>query len=111
MKYLISIVGPTGVGKTSLSLFLAKKFDTEILSSDSRQMYRYMDIGTAKPNKKVLDAFPHHFINCMDPDEEYSAGRFEEDAEKLLKEIFERKDVAIVVGGIDPLHFCTLEWI
>lgn len=99
MKYLISIVGPTGVGKTSLSLHLAKKYNTPILSSDSRQMYRYMDIGTAKPNKKVLEAFPHHFIDTMDPDEDYSAGRFEEDAEKLLKEIFEEKDVAIVVGG------------
>lgn len=99
MKYLISIVGPTGVGKTSLSLHLTKKYGADILSSDSRQMYRHMDIGTAKPNQAVLDAFPHHFINIMDPDEEYSAGKFEEDAEKLLKEIFEKKDVAVVVGG------------
>lgn len=99
MKYLISIVGPTGVGKTSLSLHLAKKYGADILSSDSRQMYRHMDIGTAKPNQKVLDAFPHHFINTMDPDEVYSAGKFEADAENILKEVFTREDVAIVVGG------------
>jgi tRNA dimethylallyltransferase len=99
MKFLISIVGPTGVGKTSLSLFLAKKYKTEIISSDSRQMYRHMDIGTAKPNRKVLEAIPHHFIDSLDPDEPYSAGRFEVDAENLLKRLFEKHDVVIVVGG------------
>ena len=84
MKFLISIVGPTAVGKTSLSLFLAKKYQTELISCDSRQMYRHMDIGTAKPNRKVLEAIPHHFIDSLDPSEDYNAGRFEEEAEALI---------------------------
>ncbi len=99
MKFLISIVGPTGVGKTSLSLFLAKKYQAEIISCDSRQMYKYMDIGTAKIGKKVRDVIPHHFIDTLTPDQTYNANQFEKDAEAVIKELFKRHDVAITVGG------------
>ena len=99
MKYLISIVGPTGVGKTSLSLFLAKKYQAEIISCDSRQMYKYMDIGTAKISQKVRDVIPHHFIDTLTPDQRYNANQFEIDAEAVIGKLFERDDVAITVGG------------
>lgn len=99
MKHLISIVGPTAVGKTSLSLRLAQRFTTEIISSDSRQMYRYMDIGTAKPSREELDSVPHHFIDILTPDQVYSAGQFERDADQLIEQLFQKHDVLIVSGG------------
>ena len=99
MPTLISIVGPTAVGKTSLSLYLAQRYHTDILSCDSRQMYRYMDIGTAKPEREVLETVCHHFIDILDPEEAYNAGRFEAEAEELLKTLFQRHEVVVAVGG------------
>lgn len=99
MKCLITIVGPTAVGKTSLSLRLANLYDTHILSGDSRQMYRFMDIGTAKPTQAELALAPHHFIDCLNPDETYSAGQYERDADQLIDKLFQSHDVLIVAGG------------
>lgn len=98
-KYLISIMGPTASGKTSLSLELAKSYQTEIISADSRQFYKGMDIGTAKPTIKEMEGIKHHFIDVLEPNETYSAGQFEKDALKVLDKIYETNDVAIMVGG------------
>jgi len=98
-KYLISIIGPTASGKTSLAIALAQYYQTEIISADSRQFYRGMDVGTAKASEEELNLVKHHFIDVLDVHENYNAGTFEFDALKVLDKIFENKDVAIMVGG------------
>ncbi|MGK0388625.1 MAG: tRNA dimethylallyltransferase [Maribacter sp.] len=98
-KYLIVIVGATASGKTSLGIRLAQKYDTVILSADSRQFYREMSIGTAKPTEEELVAAPHHFIDNLSIHDKYSVGDYEKEAITLLDEIFETKDVALMVGG------------
>jgi len=97
---LIIIVGPTAVGKTDLCVKLAKEFNTEILSCDSRQFYKELSIGTAKPTPEEMDGVVHHFVGSHSIDEYYSAGDFERDAIKLLEnDIFKRKNIAIMTGG------------
>lgn len=98
-KTLIVIVGPTAIGKTALAIEVAKYFNTEIISADSRQFYREMEIGTAKPNAKELLAAKHHFINSHSVNELFSTGDFELEALKTIQQIFEQHDVAIMVGG------------
>lgn len=99
-KYLILIVGPTAVGKTDLSIRLAQKLNTEIISADSRQFYKELSIGTAKPSIEEMDGVKHHFIDSHSIEAYYSAGDFERDVIKLLEEdIFKRKDVVIMTGG------------
>jgi tRNA dimethylallyltransferase len=98
-KYLIVIAGPTAVGKTDVSICLAKELNTEIISADSRQFYREMRIGTAKPTAVEMQGVVHHFIDSHSIREEYNAGAFERDALRCLEGIFERKDTAVVVGG------------
>lgn len=93
------IAGPTGVGKTALAIKLAKYFKSEILSADSRQFYRETSIGTAKPNAEELAAVPHHFINTLSIEQNYSIGDFEKDATKLLDKLFETHQVVFLVGG------------
>ncbi|MCL4124431.1 UNVERIFIED_CONTAM: hypothetical protein GTU68_020003 [Idotea baltica] len=99
MNTLISIIGPTAVGKTSLSVELATKYKTEIISSDSRQMYQFMNIGTAKPTMEEQKDIPHHFIDTLTPDQSYNAGEFEREAEVLIIDLFQRYSTLIVVGG------------
>ena len=99
MKYLIVIVGPTASGKTALSIELAKHFDAEILSCDSRQFYREMTIGTAKPDAEELAAVAHHFVDNLSIEQDYNAGDFERDAMAFLEAYYIKKDVAIMVGG------------
>ena len=99
MKKLIVIGGATATGKTALAIQLARHFETQILSADSRQFYREMSIGTAKPGADELAAAPHHFIDFLSVTEDYSVGDFERDALKLLETIFQKKDFAILVGG------------
>jgi tRNA dimethylallyltransferase len=99
MKTLISIVGPTASGKTALAIRLAMIYETVILSADSRQMYRYMDIGTSKPTPEERKKAKHYFLDILDPDESYSAGRFEADAEALLADLFRTHEVVVVAGG------------
>lgn len=98
-KTLISVVGPTAVGKTAMAIALAKHYRTEILSADSRQFYREMSIGTAKPSPDELAEAKHHFINSHSVTGNYSAGDFERDALLLLDHLFESHDVVVMVGG------------
>lgn len=98
-KILIVIEGPTAIGKTDLAIKVALHFKTEILSADSRQFYREMAIGTAKPSPSELAAVKHYFINSLSVTEDYSAGDFEAEGLKVLKDVFARKDQAVLVGG------------
>lgn len=98
-KYLIVIGGTTAVGKTALAIELAKIFDTEVLSADSRQFYKLMDIGTAKPTPDEQRIVKHHFIDNQDFRDLYSVGNFEKEAIETLTDIYKNKDVAILVGG------------
>ncbi len=99
MKQVIVVQGPTASGKTSLAIELAKHFNTEIISADSRQFYQEMSIGTAKPNDLELKAVKHHFINCASISEEISAARFLQIAEPVLQKLLIENGFAIVVGG------------
>ncbi|MBT8283214.1 MAG: tRNA (adenosine(37)-N6)-dimethylallyltransferase MiaA [Muriicola sp.] len=98
-KTLLVIVGPTGIGKTSLGIQLAAHFKTEILSADSRQFFKEMSIGTAVPTAKELEMVPHHFIHHISIHESYTAGDFERDALTKLDELFELHDIVLMVGG------------
>ncbi len=98
-KPLIILTGPTAVGKTSLSVRLAKMFDGEIISADSMQVYKYMDIGSAKITEEEMDGVPHHLISVLEPSEEFNVVMFKQMAEEALKGIYERKHLPIVTGG------------
>ena len=98
-KYLISIVGPTAVGKTALAIELAKHYKTVILSADSRQFYKEISIGTAKPSHDELNEVKHYFIDNKSVTETYSAGDFERDAMELLLELYKENNIVILVGG------------
>jgi tRNA dimethylallyltransferase len=98
-KFLILVVGPTAVGKTDICLNLAKIFATEIVSCDSRQFYREMKLGTAKPTPEELQQVPHHLVNSHSIEEDYDVRKFEKDALAILEGIFRKKNVAIMTGG------------
>lgn len=98
-KFLIIILGPTGIGKTDLSLDVAEKYDTEIISSDSRQIYKEMVIGTAAPDSNQLSRVKHNFIAKLSPDEYYSAAQYETDVINLLENLFQSKDIVVMTGG------------
>jgi tRNA dimethylallyltransferase len=98
-KSLIVIVGPTAVGKTAISVKLAKKLSCAVISADSRQLFKEMQIGTAKPTTEEMDGVNHYFINDRSIEKEFSAGRFEHEALQVIDEEFVSKDVCIVVGG------------
>jgi tRNA dimethylallyltransferase len=99
MKYLITIVGPTAIGKTSLSIALAQHFNCEIISCDSRQFYKEMTIGTAVPSELELSSANHHFIHNKSIFDNYNVGDFEKEALSKLDELFKTNDFAILVGG------------
>ncbi|HXP48433.1 MAG TPA: tRNA (adenosine(37)-N6)-dimethylallyltransferase MiaA [Bacteroidia bacterium] len=98
-KLLIAIVGPTAVGKTAVAIDIAQKFHTEIVSADSRQFYREMEIGTAKPTVGELNKIPHHFINNLSVHDEYNAGKYEKEALTCLTNLFKTHDKVILAGG------------
>ncbi|HEV7231063.1 MAG TPA: tRNA (adenosine(37)-N6)-dimethylallyltransferase MiaA, partial [Bacteroidia bacterium] len=99
MHTLLVITGSTAIGKTALAIQLAQELGTEILSADSRQFFREMNIGTAKPSKKELAAVPHHFINNLSIHDDYDAGKYESEAIYLLDRLFQDKSVVILCGG------------
>lgn len=96
---LITIVGPTAIGKTSLSVELAKQLGCEIISADSRQFFKEMSIGTAKVTSEEMDGVPHHFVDFLPVEEFYTAGKFENEVLGKLEDLFKEKNVAIMVGG------------
>ncbi len=96
---VLVIVGATCTGKTALAAAIARRMPVEIISADSRQIYRLLDIGTAKPSKEILAKTPHHFIDILNPEEEYNAAKFGNDARKTIAEIYSRDRLPIVAGG------------
>jgi tRNA dimethylallyltransferase len=104
----ILLMGPTAAGKTGLAAHLAKVLPVEIVSVDSAQVYRHLDIGTAKPDRKTLAIAPHHLIDILDPNERYSAARFCEDANEVLADIRSRGNIPLLAGGT-MLYFKALQ--
>lgn len=98
-KHLIVIVGPTAIGKTSLSIKLAKHFNCEVLSADSRQFFKEIGIGTAKPTLDEMEGVKHHFIDSLSIHDDYNVGKFENEAISRLNDLFQNDDVAILIGG------------
>ncbi len=96
---LIVILGPTAVGKTSVAITLAKRLDGEIVSADSRQLYRKMDIGTAKPTEAELEAVPHHLINVANPEEGWNLAIYQREAYRAIDDIHQRDKLPFLVGG------------
>ena len=98
-KYLIVLVGPTASGKTKLSIDIANLYDAEILSADSRQFYKELEVGTAKPNKVELSKAKHHFINNLSIHDNYSVGKYKIEVDSVLKNYFKKNNYAVLVGG------------
>lgn len=98
-KSCLCIIGPTASGKTKLSFELAKYFDIEIINADSRQIYKYLDIGTSKPTKSEQKKIPHHILDIKNPDEEFSLYEFQKLAYKKINEIHQKQKIPCIVGG------------
>lgn len=98
-KYLIVIVGPTAVGKTALSIEIAKRYHTSILSADSRQIFKELSIGTAKASLEEQDGVPHYFVDSLSIEEPFNAGMFEREGLALLETLFQKDDVVVLCGG------------
>ena len=96
---VVCVVGPTASGKTALGVWLAKHYNGEVVSCDSMQIYRRMDIGTAKPTREEMDGVPHHMIDVADPEEDYSAERYRREAVPVVDNILAREKLPIIVGG------------
>ena len=96
---LVTIVGPTATGKSDLAIYLAQEFDGEVINADSRQVYRYMDIGTAKLSREGLTLVPHHLIDIKNPDEDFSLAQYKEMATGIITDIHERGKLPILAGG------------
>ncbi len=109
MKRLIAIVGPTGIGKSSLAVRLAQKFNGEIINADSRQVYRHMDIGTAKPGAMELTLVPHHIISIINPDEPFSLSQYQQLAYQAIADIHRRGKLPFLVGGSGLYVWAVLE--
>lgn len=99
MEKLLIVAGPTASGKSALAIELARAFEGEVISADSMQVYKHMDIGTAKPAEAEMAGIPHHLISIVDPSEEYTAARFRDDALRSIREIHGRGKRAIIAGG------------
>jgi tRNA dimethylallyltransferase len=106
---LIVLLGPTAIGKTDVSILVAEAVNAEIVSCDSVAVYRYMDIGSAKPTHEQRMRVPHHMIDVVNPDEPYNVAMYVPDAERAIREIWERGRVAMVVGGTSLYLSALLE--
>jgi tRNA dimethylallyltransferase len=109
MKCLIAIVGPTGVGKSSLGLAVAQRFSGEIINSDSRQIYRYMDIGTAKPSEADFSVVPHHLFDIISPDQPYSLAHYQKSALAAITSVQEQNKIPVLVGGSGQYVWSVIE--
>ena len=109
MNHVVAIVGPTGIGKSKLALRLAQTFKGEIVSADSRQVYRYLDIGTAKPAPEELSLVPYHLINIVNPSEDFSLAQYQELACLAIADIQRRNKLALLVGGSGLYIWSVLE--
>ncbi len=109
MNNLIAIVGPTAVGKSRLALRLSQKFNGEIVSADSRQIYRYMDIGTAKPGRQELYLIPHHLIDIIKPDEVFSLAQYQQLANRAINTICQHQNLPLLVGGSGQYLWSVVE--
>lgn len=109
MNCLVAIVGPTAAGKSELALHLAQLFEGEIVSADSRQVYRHMDIGTAKPSPEELALVPHHLINIVNPDEDFSLTQYQRLAYQAIDDIQQRNKLPLLVGGSGLYVWSVLE--
>ncbi|MDO8472491.1 MAG: tRNA (adenosine(37)-N6)-dimethylallyltransferase MiaA [Dehalococcoidia bacterium] len=109
MQRLVAVVGPTAVGKTRLAVDLALKFHGEIVNADSRQVYRYMDIGTAKPGDSDRASVPHHLIDILDPRESFSLALYRQKALEAIADIFSRGKTPLLVGGTGQYIWAILE--
>ncbi|MDD4924460.1 MAG: tRNA (adenosine(37)-N6)-dimethylallyltransferase MiaA [Dehalococcoidales bacterium] len=99
MKKIIAIIGPTGIGKSNLAVRLCQKIDAEIVSADSRQVYRFMDIGTAKPDKNEQSMVRHHLIDIINPDEAFSLAEYQSQCKDAIDDIYSRKKLSLLAGG------------
>jgi tRNA dimethylallyltransferase len=109
MRQLVAIVGPTATGKTALGIHLARHFQGEVVNADSRQVYRHMDIGTAKPTPQEQAQVPHHLLDVVDPDEPFSLGQWLELARGALADIWARGKIPFLVGGTGQYVWALLE--
>ena len=109
MNHLIAIVGPTAVGKSDLALSLAEKMDGEIINSDSRQIYRYMSIGTAKSSSAAQKRIPHHLIDIINPDQDYSLSIYQNSAYRIIDDTINRSKMPFLVGGTGQYIWSILE--
>ncbi|MFC2015164.1 tRNA (adenosine(37)-N6)-dimethylallyltransferase MiaA [Chloroflexota bacterium] len=109
MNPLISIVGPTAAGKSRLAISLAQQLNGEIVSADSRQVYRYMDIGTAKSSRQELSIVPHHLIDIINPDEDFSLAQYQRLAYQAIGDIQKREKLPIIAGGSGLYVWAVLE--
>jgi tRNA dimethylallyltransferase len=109
MSSLVAIVGPTAIGKSSLALELGRIFGGEIINADSRQVYRYMDIGTAKPTPEERAVVPHHLIDVVNPDQDFSLALYQSKVRKMIDDIQRRRKPALLVGGSGLYVWAILE--
>ncbi len=98
MDRIICVVGPTASGKTKLAVQLAKAYDGEVVSCDSMQIYKHMDIGTAKPTPGEMEGVPHHMIDCVEPGEDFSVGKYVQLADGCVQDILSRGKTAVIAG-------------
>jgi tRNA dimethylallyltransferase len=108
-KPLVAIIGPTGAGKSNLAMYLSPIMNGEIINADSRQVYRCMDIGTAKPSARDMALLPHHLFNLINPDEDFSLGRYLTLAKKSIQDIHQRNKIPFLVGGSGQYIWALLE--
>ncbi len=108
MSVVVAVVGPTAVGKSKLGIELARAFNGEIVSADSRQVYRYMDIGTAKPTADERSVVPHHLIDVVDPDEDFSVAVYQSQAMEAIDQVMSRGRLPVIVGGAGSM--CGRWW-
>ena len=106
---IVAIIGPTAVGKSAMGIHLAATFDGEVVNSDSRQVYRFMDVGTAKPSVEDRSRVPHHLIDILDPDQNFSLALFLQMARSAVRDIQARRKLPILVGGTGQYIWALLE--